>query len=501
MKATYIGYESKEIKIDVALGEELKHDFELHYKTIKGESIDVTAQARGQLDAINKQLNAKSIKNVISSDRIQELPDANAAEALARVPGLSIKREGGEGNKVVIRGLSPKYNKVTVNGANIAATDADDRSTDISMISQYMIEEIEVIKAGTPDQEADVLGGTVNFKLKKAREGFHGGTITQGMHNGLKNTYHDYKIVMDASNRFLGTRLGVIAQLDIEKRDRSSHNLGASYDNKPADLSTINPLNFNGLGLSEILRDNNRNNNLLVVDLNFLNGNISYSLLNSTINKDVISYQETYGIAQTLGGRYLNNGQIKSKINVITETWNYAKELRPNLSIEIFNSFSKSSNGDTNKVFRFIQDNEAFTEPLYNKSLNTIQDFMIRDTSSIFFSDYDYIENKTIEKERSYGANLEYDYKITDQISGKIKFGLKIRRKSRNYDRDFEQGNFDGIGSFFTQMRRGAIESIEWMDGLEGPTSTVSIKYFENKEFHLQLKLKLMQQAIALRYF
>ena len=36
--------------------------------------------------------------------------------AVARVPGVSIRREGGEGNKVVIRGLSPKYNKITVNG-------------------------------------------------------------------------------------------------------------------------------------------------------------------------------------------------------------------------------------------------------------------------------------------------------------------------------------------------------------------------------------------------
>ena len=55
------------------------------------------------MDAINKQLNAKSLVNIISSDRIQELPDANAAETVARVPGVSIRREGGEGNKVVIQ--------------------------------------------------------------------------------------------------------------------------------------------------------------------------------------------------------------------------------------------------------------------------------------------------------------------------------------------------------------------------------------------------------------
>ena len=43
------------------------------------------------MDAINKQLNAKSLVNIISSDRIRELPDANAAETVARVPGVSIQ--------------------------------------------------------------------------------------------------------------------------------------------------------------------------------------------------------------------------------------------------------------------------------------------------------------------------------------------------------------------------------------------------------------------------
>ena len=62
LKATYIGYETKEIKIDVLIGENLKQDLELDYKTIEGETIEVTVQAKGQMDAINKQLNAKSIK-------------------------------------------------------------------------------------------------------------------------------------------------------------------------------------------------------------------------------------------------------------------------------------------------------------------------------------------------------------------------------------------------------------------------------------------------------
>ena len=163
-KVSYIGYRSVTDTLSFS-GDiyNIEKDFKLSYTTIEGSEVLVTAQAKGQMDAINKQLNAKSLVNIISSDRIQELPDANAAETVARVPGVSIRREGGEGNKVVIRGLSPKYNNVTVNGVKLASTDNDNRSTDLSMISQYMLDGIEVTKAGTPDQDADVLGGTVNF--------------------------------------------------------------------------------------------------------------------------------------------------------------------------------------------------------------------------------------------------------------------------------------------------------------------------------------------------
>ena len=100
--ATYIGYAPKQDSI-IVLGEnDLTHDFELDYATVKGKEVTVTAQARGQMDAINKQLSSRSIVNVVSSDRIQELPDANAAESVGRLPGVTIKREGGKGNKVVI---------------------------------------------------------------------------------------------------------------------------------------------------------------------------------------------------------------------------------------------------------------------------------------------------------------------------------------------------------------------------------------------------------------
>ncbi|MFL3015104.1 MAG: TonB-dependent receptor [Candidatus Neomarinimicrobiota bacterium] len=480
LKASYIGYESKEMEITVKAGEELAQDFELEYVTIEGKAIEVTAQARGQMDAINKQLKAKSIKNIISSDRIQELPDANAAEAVARVPGVSIRREGGEGNKVVIRGLSPKYNKITVNGTNLASTDADDRSTDLSMISQYMLEGIEVTKAGTPDQEADVLGGTVNFKLKKAPSGLHGNLVTQGMYNSLRKTQDDYKLVFDISNRFFNDKLGILGQIDLENRNRSSHNLAANYVNTPADLDTINSLTLETLTLTDIARQNNRDNNLFVIDYNFPNGNISYSGLHSTIDKDITTYANVYPLQTPDGQRNFDTGELLNRIQVTTETWKYEQQLSPDLKLDLFKSFSKSTNGDTNKVYNF-RETAAYTMDVGNKSVDNIQDFTVNDTNATWFDRYDYNEFSTAETEHAFGGNMEFDLKINNQISGKVKFGFKNRDKTREHDRDYEYAAFTYVG--MTDKRDTTYQMFEFLNSIPNGTKYAPYYAFMDRDY------------------
>ena len=463
IKVSYIGYQSKELEITLSEEKDYVQDFSLNYTTVEGKTVEVTAQARGQMDAINRQLKAKSIKNIVSSDRIQELPDANAAESVARIPGVSIRREGGEGNKVVIRGLSPKYNKITVNGANLASTDEDNRSTDLSMISQYMLEGIEVTKAGTPDLEGDVLGGTVNFILKKAAPGFHGSLVTQGMYNGLKNTNDDNKIVMSLSNRFFNDRLGILGQIDSENRNRSSHNLGASYVNAPAELDSLNALSFQGLTLTDMTRLNDRTNTLFVLDAKIPFGTISYSGLNSKIDKEEISYADNYALLSEI--RHYNTGQTNSKINVITETWNYEISLS-NLKLDFFKSYSLSENDRTSILYNF-RERYAYTENVNNKSLETIQNFLVNDKSGAFYDRYDYNEYFTDESENSSGVNLEFDFNLRNKISGKIKTGIKLRNKKRDHDRDQEYATFTYVA--IQDKRDSTINHFDWLDEYADP--------------------------------
>ena len=140
----YIGYAEKTVPVSIRADRTTVQDIALEYKTVEGEEVTVTAQAQGQIGAINQQLRSNTIANVVAKDRIQEMPDVNAAESIGRLPGVSINRSGGEATKISIRGLSPKHNTVTVNGVRLPATGGDDRSVDLSLISSNVLDGIEL---------------------------------------------------------------------------------------------------------------------------------------------------------------------------------------------------------------------------------------------------------------------------------------------------------------------------------------------------------------------
>jgi len=178
LRATYVGYNTKEQPIVVGGDGATTVNLNLENVTIEGETVTITGQASGQKQAINQQLTSNQIVNVVSAEKIQGLPDANAAESVGRLPGVTVLRYGGEGNTVVIRGLQPKYNKILIDGVQMATAEADDRSTDLSTISSSMLDAIQVSKSVTSDMDADVLGGTVNFSLREAKA--HGSGLMPG---------------------------------------------------------------------------------------------------------------------------------------------------------------------------------------------------------------------------------------------------------------------------------------------------------------------------------
>ena len=104
---SYLGYKRYTREVQITADSTLRLDVRMQLDVLQFEEVTVTGQLEGQAQAINRQLTSNTIVNVVSSDRIKELPDQNAAESIARLPGISVQRDAGEGQKVMVRGLSP----------------------------------------------------------------------------------------------------------------------------------------------------------------------------------------------------------------------------------------------------------------------------------------------------------------------------------------------------------------------------------------------------------
>ena len=222
----YIGYVDKTLDVTVTEGQTVEEVITLDFQSLEGEAIEVTGQAEGQLKAINDQLSSSTIKNVVSAEKIQQLPDASAATALSRLPGLSLMN----GDQVVIRGIQAKQNIVLVNGVQLPSTDLDTRATNLGFISSNMLAGIEVIKVLTPDMDANAIGGVVNLRLREAPPEFHYDVLTEGNFNHQDRTLGNYQFWVSASNRFLDDKLGLFIQGNANRSDGGNDRISAAFN-------------------------------------------------------------------------------------------------------------------------------------------------------------------------------------------------------------------------------------------------------------------------------
>ena len=229
IKVSYVGYIPKQFDIDIIDGETIKLNVKLALDIITGEEVIVTGQMRGQTLAINQQITSNTAVNIVSADRIQELPDANAAESIGRLPGVSLLRSAGEANKVVVRGLEPKLNAITINGVKVPSTGMEDRSVDLSMIASESLAGIQVFKATLPDMDAEAVGGAVNLQVKKAPDERSIKLKLSSGYEDLDNDWGNFKTSGEFSDRFWGGKFGVVATANYTRINRTAERVATSW--------------------------------------------------------------------------------------------------------------------------------------------------------------------------------------------------------------------------------------------------------------------------------
>ena len=490
LRATYVGYKTREFTVQVNEGQTVRQDFRMVAVGVEGEEVVITAQAQGQKEAINQQISALPIMNIVSRARIQELPDANAAESVARLPGVSLLRTGGEGSKVVIRGLSPQFNQITVEGVELPSNVTSqtlvaagggleatgnaigDRGEDLSMISSSMLNGIEVIKAITPDMDAAVLGGVVNFGLRKAQKASPASESSeasaapmvelrmQGGYNQLKRSYDNYKWVASVEHRFFADQsFGVFVQGSDEKRNLSSNNMNASYaltQKLPPPFSDIPLPNITGVGISDTFRKRQRLGGTVVLDYQHDRGEIGLMNFISNQTTQDITRSESYspGYSGVNYGASEGNNEMTVISNLLSAKHDF---LLFRADLKISHSYTESNNpedigmslpqqGSTTDLvgdLTSVEPKLVASQIVHNAALAWLDGMW---TSS------------SVSKERTLQGSLDLtkDIALSMDLSARLKIGGMFQHRTREYDHDEGSGSqsYSGGGAVVSAIQR-----------------------------------------------
>ena len=473
---SYLGYQTQTIELDLPSSGNVVHHFKLQPTAVEGQEVVVTAQAQGQLAAINQQLTSDKIANIVSEARIQELPDFNAAQAISRLPGVSTLESSGEANKVVIRGLAPQFNTVSIEGIRLPSTGSDeigvsalgntsptgkgdgtvtnDRSVDLTMVSPYMLKSISVYKSLTPDMMANSIGGTVNMELREAPSELHYDFLWQSGYTAKTGSYGNYRAVGSASKRFNQDKLGVYLLGNIEKYDRDDDEMTAVYetvDKIPDPATGWRPVQVRRVPLNRHIETRQRYGGNLILDYRLPSGSIKsvnmYTRLKSNFqdNRTVLNYFDK-----------LLNFTYHEGINttdVIISSFDFKYDFRRML-MDLKFAYTSAENNLPESPFLQFKTGQVTT--------GNIPDNMIPDSLKYLWkypgADSIWLDNINLwsslykEKNTTFSSNFKFPFNLASTLSGYLKIGGMYYHQTNSNDQSTPYASISSTGAFQTAM-------------------------------------------------
>lgn len=166
----YVGFATATNSITVSPGQVANADAKM---AVAGQNLEVLVtadRASGEAEEVNRQRTADNIVQVLTNDVITSLPNANIADAVGRLPSVSLERDEGEGKYVQVRGTEPRLTNGTIDGVNIPSPESGARQIKFDAIPSDIVESVEVNKTLQANMDADGIGGSINLVTKTATE-------------------------------------------------------------------------------------------------------------------------------------------------------------------------------------------------------------------------------------------------------------------------------------------------------------------------------------------
>src|SRR5467141_3370765 len=169
LTVSYVGFKPFSKDVTVASGSVTNADAALDIETVNEQVIVPGERERGEIEAINREMNADNIVQVLPAEVITSLPNTNIADAVGRLPSVSLERDEGEGKYVQVRGTEPRLTNLTLDGVHVPSPESV-RQVKLDAIPADLVDSVEINKTLSPSQEGDAIGGSVNLVTKRAGE-------------------------------------------------------------------------------------------------------------------------------------------------------------------------------------------------------------------------------------------------------------------------------------------------------------------------------------------
>lgn len=225
LSTSYVGFAVSNKPVSLEAGKTVNVNVVLEVASVSDQIMVTAERLQGEAEAINIERTSDNIVQVLPERVITSLPNTNIADAVGRVPSVSLERDEGEGKYVQIRGTEPRLSSVTVNGVNLPSVEGVVRNIKLDAVPADLVERIEVYKTLSADQDADGIGGTVNLVTRTPGERpFYavGGT---GGYNPIQNGLWRGGLNGVFGQRFLNKKFGFLLNGTFDKTNRGIDDL------------------------------------------------------------------------------------------------------------------------------------------------------------------------------------------------------------------------------------------------------------------------------------
>lgn len=448
VKLVYASYVTVEAAVNTSNGNQFVVLKTKPGTTELGEIQVVGSLLQGQAKALNRQKSNINSSNVVSSDQVGRFPDDNIGDAAKRIPGITMQNDQGEARNIIIRGLAPQLNSVTINGERIPSAEGDNRTVQMDLIAADMIQTIEVSKALTPDMDADAIGGSVNLVTRAAPAGQRivvtGGTLynalTQAVTPNGSFTY---------GNRFAKEKLGLVFSASSKDHVFGSDNAEFEWDFEDVN----NPYVFNYEVRQYDVR-RLRQNVSANLDFRLAPGHTifvqsmysnrkdwenRYRLRMQTEREDDGSYSAQIRMQTKGGAADIDNARLENQTMYSTAL--RGEHLFGKLRTDW--SLSRSFANELRPNERYMQYRVRDAEVIMDLS-NTRSPFMSPVSKGLDLADYG-LHELTEQQQNTYDLDHNARLDFTLPVGkGNLKFGARYRRKDKFREIEFKEYEFLG---------------------------------------------------------